>query len=110
MTFKVGDIIDENKNYPQSCRISLQVLAGGEGFQKILCCGNELDDKDVVKKFNKKVERYKRDTIHEGVVIDEKKNHPNSCGFKVKVLGGGAGFKKILCCGNELDEKDIVKS
>ncbi len=110
MTLKVGDIIDENKNNPQSCRITVQVLSGGQGFQKMLCCSNEVTEKDVAKEFDKTVERYKRDTVHEGVIFDEKKNHPNSCGLKVEVLGGGAGFKKIICCGNELDEKDIVKS
>jgi len=44
-----------------------------------------------------------------GDIIDEKKNHPDSCGLKIKILNGGAGLQKIICCGNELTEEDIVE-
>ena len=42
MALKKGDIIDEFKRYPDSCGLVVKVMHGGEGFQKIVCCGHEL--------------------------------------------------------------------
>jgi len=52
MALKKGDIIDERKRFPDSCGLVLKVLSGGEGFEKILCCGHELTLEDVVPSFN----------------------------------------------------------
>ena len=48
MGLKKGDIIDEFKRYPDSCGLVVKVMHGGEGFQKIVCCGHELTEADVV--------------------------------------------------------------
>jgi hypothetical protein len=48
MALKKGDIIDEHKRHPDSCGLVLKVMNGGEGFEKIRCCGNELTEEDVV--------------------------------------------------------------
>ncbi len=45
---KKGTIIDENKNYPNSCGLIVEVKAGGAGFKEITCCGNTLAEKDIV--------------------------------------------------------------
>jgi len=108
MALAKGDVLDENKKSPSSCRMAVEVLDGGAGFQKINCCSNELTELDKVPKFDSTIERFERDDVKAGVVFDESKNHPNSCGLKVKVLGGGAGFKSINCCGNELTVADIA--
>jgi hypothetical protein len=36
------------------------------------------------------------------VVLDEKKLYPDSCGLRVMIMDGGAGFKEIRCCGHSL--------
>ena len=46
--------------------------------------------------------------LKKGDLIDEHKRHPDSCGLIIKVMGGGAGFEKVLCCDHELTEADIV--
>ncbi|HQV47018.1 MAG TPA: hypothetical protein PL109_11320, partial [Nitrospira sp.] len=48
MAIKKGDILDERKRFPDSCGLVVKVAGGGEGFQKILCCGHELTEEDVV--------------------------------------------------------------
>ena len=35
-------IIDETKNYPNSCGLKVEIVGGGGGFKSITCCGNEL--------------------------------------------------------------------
>lgn len=47
-------------------------------------------------------------SVKKGDLIDEHKRHPGSCGLIIKVMGGGAGFEKVLCCDHELTEEDIV--
>jgi len=37
-----GTIIDESKNYPNSCGLKIELVEGGAGLAKINCCGNEL--------------------------------------------------------------------
>ncbi len=48
--------------------------------------------------------------LKKGDVIDERKRHPESCGLVLKVMGGGEGFEKIICCDHELTETDLVPS
>ena len=48
MGLKKGDIIDEHKRYPDSCGLVIKVMSGGEGFEKVVCCGHELTEEDVV--------------------------------------------------------------
>lgn len=102
-----GDIIDEGKSYSESCRLVVEVLDGGAGFSQIDCCGNTLTAEDVAGEVAE-MERVGSDEVKE-VIIDEGKNHPGSCGLKVKIRGGGAGLQSITCCGNELTvSKDAV--
>ena len=42
--------------------------------------------------------------VKKGDIIDEHKRHPGSCGLVVKVMGGGEGFEKIVCCDEVLTE------
>ncbi len=46
--------------------------------------------------------------LKKGDIIDEWKRYPDSCGLVVKVMGGGDGFTKIVCCGHELTAEDVV--
>ena len=48
--------------------------------------------------------------LKKGDIIDEYKRHPDSCGLVVKVMGGGDGFTKIVCCGHELTADDVVSA
>ena len=34
--------------------------------------------------------------VKKGDLLDEHKRHPGSCGLIIKVMGGGAGFEKVL--------------
>ena len=101
MGLKKGDIIDEFKRHPGSCGLVIKVMAGGEGFEKIVCCGHELTDADIVTQVGTTLGR-KRGTLPVGVVLDEKRTHPESCGLRVMILDGGAGFQEIICCGHSL--------
>ena len=108
MGVKPGDIIDEKKNYEQSCGFVATVTEGGAGFEKVLCCGYDLDERDLTEAWDESIDRFEGNVIKSGVIIDESKNHPNSCGLKMQVLAGGAGFKHVVCCGNVLTENDIA--
>jgi hypothetical protein len=101
MGLKKGDIIDERKRYPDSCGLAVKVMGGGEGFQKIVCCGHELTEDDLVPEMGSPLSR-RRGEIAPGFMLDEKKTHPNSCGLRVMIMDGGAGFKEIVCCGNSV--------
>lgn len=101
MAVKKGDIIDEHKRHPESCGLMVKVMGGGEGFQKIVCCGHELTEEDVVAKPGSTHGR-KRDVLLPGIVLDEKTLYPDSCGLRVMIMEGGAGFKEIICCGHSL--------
>ena len=46
--------------------------------------------------------------LKKGDILDEFKRYPDSCGLVVKVMGGGDGFTKIVCCGHELTADDVV--
>jgi hypothetical protein len=110
MALKKGDIIDEYKRHPDSCGLVVKVMSGGEGFQKIVCCGHELTEEDVVpapiKKHGRKMGRK-----GVGFIIDEKKSHPSSCGLRLMIMDGGQGLEQMACCGHSLtlaDEKRIL--
>ncbi len=102
MAIEKGDVIDESKKSQESCRLAIKVLEGGAGFSKIDCCGLELTDADKVDAADTSIDRFPGDSAKPGVIIDESKNYPNSCGLKVEITGGGGGFASISCCGNEL--------
>jgi hypothetical protein len=110
MALKKGDIIDEYKRFPGSCGLVVKVMNGGEGFQKIVCCGHELTQEDVVPAPLRKGGRKKGE---KGVafIIDEKKSHPESCGLRLMIMDGGHGLQQCECCGHTLtlaDEREIL--
>ena len=102
MGIQKGDIIDEAKKSQESCRVAVKVLDGGAGFSSVNCCGLELTDADKTDSLDSSVDRFAGDTAKPGIVIDESKNYPNSCGLKVEIVGGGKGFSSVSCCGNAL--------
>jgi hypothetical protein len=109
MGLKKGDIIDEYKRYPESCGLVIKVLAGGQGFRKIECCGHELTEDDVVPERIKKGGR-KMGPKGVGIVIDEKKSYGDSCGLRLMILDGGQGLRRVECCDHTLttaDEKEF---
>ncbi|UCE64684.1 MAG: hypothetical protein JSU59_06045 [Nitrospirota bacterium] len=101
MGLKKGDIIDEHKRHPDGCGLVLKVMSGGEGFEKVICCGHELTEEDVVSSIGSGRGR-KKGKLLVGMTIDERKNHPDSCGLRVMIMDGGAGFKEIICCGHSV--------
>ena len=101
MGLKKGDIIDEHKHHPDSCGLIIKVMDGGEGFEKVVCCDHELTEEDITPTFKRGRGR-KRDTLPPAILLDEKKLHPDSCGLRVMIIDGGAGFKEIICCGHSL--------
>lgn len=101
MAVKKGDLIDEQKRHPHSCGLVVKVMGGGEGFEKIVCCDHELTEEDVVSEMGPRTGR-KKGALPPAVILDEKKLYPDSCGLRVMVIDGGAGFKEIRCCGHTL--------
>lgn len=101
MGVKKGDLIDERKRHPDSCGLVVKVMGGGEGFEKILCCEHELTDADVMPMLVVS-KRRTRGQMPPAIVLDEKKLYPDSCGLRVMIMDGGAGFKEIRCCGHSL--------
>jgi len=102
MGLKKGDIIDEHKHHPDSCGLVVKVMGGGEGFEKVVCCGHDLTDKDLIPKMGFSKGR-KKGRLPVAIILDEKKLFPNSCGLRVMIMDGGAGFREIVCCGNSLN-------
>ncbi len=101
MALKKGDLIDEQKRHPHSCGLIVKVMGGGDGFEKIVCCGHDLTEEDVVSEMSSPAGR-KKGHLPPAVVLDEKKLYPDSCGLRVMIMDGGAGFKEIRCCGHSL--------
>jgi hypothetical protein len=101
MALKKGDIIDEHKRHPESCGLVLKVMNGGEGFEKIRCCGHELTAEDVVPTLNQGRGRRKGPLLP-GMTIDEKKVATDSCGLRLMIMGGGEGFQEVICCGHSI--------
>jgi hypothetical protein len=101
MAIKKGDILDERKRHPESCGLVVKIMGGGAGFEKVVCCGHDLTEDDVVAQMGSPLGRRKGD-LPLAVILDEKKLFPDSCGLRVMVMDGGAGFKEIRCCGHSL--------
>jgi hypothetical protein len=101
MAVKKGDLIDEHKRYPDSCGLIIKVLGGGAGFEKVICCGHELTEEDIVPEVGSSMGR-KKGYLPVSVILDEKKLYPDSCGLRVMIIDGGAGFTEIRCCGHSL--------
>ena len=101
MGLKKGDFIDEHIRHPESCGLLIKVMAGGEGFEKVKCCDHVLTEEDVTQTFTRRKGR-KRGKLPAAVLLDEKKLHPDSCGLRVMIMDGGAGFQEIICCGHSL--------
>ena len=106
MAVKKGDFLDEHKRHPGSCGLLMKVMAGGEGFEKVVCCDNELTEADVVPEVSSSFGR-KRGTLGPALILDEKKLYPDSCGLRVMIIDGGAGFREIRCCGHSLSLSSI---
>jgi hypothetical protein len=106
MAVKKGDIIDERKRHPDSCGLVVKVMGGGEGFEKIICCGHELTEADTVTEVASSLGR-KRGALGPALILDEKKLYPDSCGLRVMIFDGGAGFQEIRCCGHALSLSSI---
>jgi hypothetical protein len=101
VALKKGDLIDEQKRHPHSCGLIVKVMGGGEGFEKIVCCDHELTEGDVVSDISSRSGR-KKGQLPAAVILDENKLYPNSCGLRVMIMDGGAGFREIRCCGHSL--------
>ncbi len=101
MAVKKGDVIDERKRYPHSCGLIVKVMGGGEGFEAIRCCDHDLTADDVVTDVDASKGR-RKGALPAAIVLDEKKLYPDSCGLRVMIIDGGAGFKEIRCCGHSL--------
>ncbi len=101
MALKRGDILDERKRFPDSCGLVVKVTGGGEGFERIICCGHELTEADLVPEVLSSKGR-RKGRLLPGVMLEEKRQFPQSCGLRVLVLDGGAGFEGIDCCGHTM--------
>ena len=101
MALKKGDIIDEHKRHPDSCGLVLKVMGGGEGFEKIVCCGHELTEEDVVSSYNQGRGRRKGQLLA-GMTIEEKKLATDGCGLRLMIMAGGEGFQEVMCCGHSI--------
>ena len=110
MALKKGDIIDEYKRFPGSCGLVVKVMSGGDGFTKIVCCGHELTQEDVV---SAPIKQHGRKMGQKGVgfIIDEKKSYPAGCGLRLMIMDGGHGLQHMECCGRSLtlaDEREFL--
>lgn len=106
MGLKKGDIIDERKHHPDSCGLVIKVMGGGDGFEKVLCCRHELTEADKVSEMGVSLGR-RKGALPPAVILDEKKLYPDSCGLRIMIMDGGAGFKEIRCCGHSLSMSSI---
>ncbi|MBS1263978.1 MAG: hypothetical protein MAG715_01173 [Methanonatronarchaeales archaeon] len=42
------------------------------------------------------------------IVYEDPEQYGACCGARIEILDGGAGIEKIVCCGNELTEEDVI--
>ena len=101
MALKKGDVLDEFKRHPHACGLVVKVMGGGEGFEKIVCCDHALTEEDLVPDVAT-IRGRKKGGLPPAVLLDEKKLYPDSCGLRVMIIDGGAGFTEIRCCGHSL--------
>jgi len=101
VALKKGDILDEFKRHQHGCGLVVKVMGGGKGFEKVVCCGHDLTEEDLVPDVEI-VRGRKKGNLPPAVVLDEKKLYPDSCGLRVMIIDGGAGFTEIRCCGHSL--------
>jgi hypothetical protein len=101
MGVKKGDLIDERKRHAEGCGLIVKIMDGGEGFEKIVCCGHELTEEDIVQRIANTIGR-KKGTLSPGTVLDERLVFAHCCGLRVMILDGGAGFQEIRCCGHAI--------
>lgn len=106
MPVKKGDILDEHKRHPDGCGLVVKIMDGGQGFEKIVCCDHDLTEEDVVPKATP-IKGRRRGNAPVGLVLDEKKLYPDSCGLRVIIMDGGAGFQGIRCCGHTLTASSV---
>lgn len=99
MALKKGDILDERKRFPDSCGLVVKIMGGGEGFAKVVCCGHELTEDDLVTEIADSRGR-KKGQLPPGSMLEENRQFPGSCGLRVLVIDGGAGLSGIHCCGH----------
>ncbi len=99
MAIKKGDILDERKRFPDSCGLVVKCTGGGDGFQKIFCCGHELTEEDLVPEIISSRGR-KRGALLPGAMLEERRQFADSCGLRLMVMDGGAGLQGIDCCGH----------
>lgn len=104
MALKKGDILDERKRFPNSCGLVVKIMGGGEGFQRVLCCGHELSEADVVTEILPSRGR-KKGPLPPAAMLEEKRQFPDSCGLRVMIIDGGAGFQGVQCCGHTITPK-----
>ena len=107
MAIKNGDILDERKRFPESCGLVVKCAGGGEGFQKIRCCGHELTEEDLVPDIIPSRGR-KKGPLLPGAMLEEKRQFADSCGLRVMVIDGGAGLQGIDCCGHTITAGAVV--
>jgi hypothetical protein len=81
-------------------------MGGGEGFEQIVCCGHALTIEDLVSEMGSPAGR-KKGVLPPAVILDEKKLFPDSCGLRVMIMDGGAGFQEIRCCGHSLTSSSM---
>lgn len=79
----------------------VKFTGGGEGFRKIVCCGHELTEQDLVPEILPSRGR-KKGKLLPGAMLEEKRQFPDSCGLRLMVLDGGAGLQGIDCCGHTI--------
>ena len=108
MALKKGDILDERKRFPDSCGLVVKIMGGGEGFAKVVCCGHELTEDDLVteiaeaSRIDAQLSRTPFEPIDLGRLIGRAaRNQPvRETGPNVKVSYAGPGRGHIFVMGD----------
>lgn len=104
MALKKGDLLDERKRFPDSCGLVVKIMGGGEGFSAVRCCGHELTEADIVPDILPSKGR-KKGKLPPALMLEEKRQFPDSCGLRVLIIDGGAGFEGVQCCGHTITSR-----